>query len=138
MSFKQTTEMYVEVNDQVINPCVRALSSEAHHIIKSCGATGSPRSWARDGLQITHVHEVTSFSKDDEGMEADSILVVTFEDGSSDFFCAENDTGYNWTGIGHGQVVEPDSIKKKPYQEVADFTIIEEFTTIYNEEIKTL
>ncbi len=132
--FTQTTEMYVEINGKVVKPLLLRLSSQAQEIVKSYGSKNSPRSWVRDGLEITQVHEVTSYS--DDAAEADSILVITFDDGSNDFFTSENDADYAWSSITNNQIIHPDFIKRQVYQEVTDFNLIKEFITIYNNEIK--
>jgi hypothetical protein len=131
-TFKQTIEMQIEIDDQVINPIIRTLSSEAHEIIKSYSSSkGSPRSWARDGLEITHVHELMSYVNESE--EADSVLIISFEDGSKDFFCSTIDFQYNWSSIVDQQVLQTDTIKKSAYQEITDVKLVNVFMGICND-----
>jgi len=133
MPFKQTIEMQIEIDDQVIKPIISTLSSEAHDIIKSYGSDGSPRSWARDGLEITHVHELMSYVNESEEVEVDSVLIISFEDGSKDFFCSTIDAEYNWSSIVDQQVLQTDRIKKSPYQEITDLKLVNVFMGICND-----
>jgi len=133
MLFKQTIEMQIEIDDQVIKPIISTLSSEAYDIIKSYGSDGSPRSWARDGLEITHVHELMSYVNESEEIEVDSVLIISFEDGSKDFFCSTIDAEYNWSSIVDKQVLQTDRIKKSPYQEITDLKLVNVFMGICND-----
>ena len=133
-TFKQTIEMQIEIGEQVIKPIIRTLSSEALVIIKSYSSSkGSPRSWARDGLEITHVHELMSYVNESEEVEVDSILIISFEDGSKDFFCSTIDVQYNWSSIVDQQVLHTDTIKKSAYQEITDVKLVNVFMSICND-----
>ena len=124
--------MQIEIDNQVIKPIISTLSSEAHKIINSYASNGSPRSWARDGLEITHVHELMSYVNEPE-VEVDSILIISFEDGSKDFFCSTIDVQYNWSSIVDQQVLYTDTIKKSAYQEITDVKLVNVFMGICND-----
>ena len=125
--------MQIEIDDQVIKPIISTLSSEAHEIINSYGSNESPRSWARDGLEITHVHELMSYVNEFEEIEVDSVLIISFEDGSKDFFYSTIDVQYNWSSIVDQQVLQTDTIKKSAYQEITDVKLVNVFMGICND-----
>jgi len=108
MDFK--AEMVIEQPDgHALCPVVDGLSTEALAIIDTYTTGG--RSWAREGVKITYVHELLAFSYNPA--KAKSVLVVSFENGEHDFFASVNEIKehYDW-------VIINDEISKQPYQEI--------------------
>jgi hypothetical protein len=108
MQFK--AEMVIEQSDgHTLCPIIDGLSSDALSIIESYKTSG--RSWAREDMKITKVHELLALTYNP--VKAKSVLVVSFENGEQDFFVSVNEikSNYDW-------VIINDEISKQPYQEI--------------------